>query len=311
MNKKLTPWIGIARVGTFTDSAGRKHTFKEEDLESIRTAYDPARSEAPLVFGHPKDDAPAYGWVESLKREGGKLFARFAHVPEKIRNLVENKHYRYLSMSLGSDKKRLLHVGLLGAVPPAIDGLGPVNLNDGDVITIDFSKGESMSGDGDLQKQIGALNEQIKSLKAENEQLKAKLAETEKGKSEAEKGKDESDKKARESAAEFAAYKEKVVAEKREDRLDGLIYCGKVEPGEKKSELRILNSLAKDQDPVSFSSADGKVEEISAEEAYFRSLEARKVTPLFSNFSNYQPPKHVQEDSFAEDWRPEDVTNKL
>ncbi len=73
MNKKIK--IAIARTGTFTDSAGREQKFTEADLDSIAASYDPKKSEAPLVFGHPTTDAPAYGWVESLKREGEKLFA--------------------------------------------------------------------------------------------------------------------------------------------------------------------------------------------------------------------------------------------
>ena len=55
----LTPWICIARAGTFQDAGGRAHTFTEDDLEAIRAGYDPAKSEAPLVFGHPKDSDPA------------------------------------------------------------------------------------------------------------------------------------------------------------------------------------------------------------------------------------------------------------
>ena len=81
-------WIEIARTGTFTDSAGRPQTFTERDLAAIASAYDPARRDAPLTFGHPaSDSAPAFGWAEQLKSEGGKLFARFRDVPEKVREL--------------------------------------------------------------------------------------------------------------------------------------------------------------------------------------------------------------------------------
>ncbi|MDR1659787.1 MAG: hypothetical protein LBR94_05540, partial [Desulfovibrio sp.] len=68
-----TPWVCIARTGTFHDSQGRPHTFTAEDLDRISAGYDPAKAEAPLVFGHPKDSDPAYGWVRALKREGEKL----------------------------------------------------------------------------------------------------------------------------------------------------------------------------------------------------------------------------------------------
>ena len=136
--KEATPWICIARTGTFHDSQGRPHSFSEADLETIRAGYDPSRSEAPLVFGHPKDSDPAYGWVSALKREGQKLFAQFAHVPAEVKKLVQDRRYRYVSMSLSPDKKRLLHVGLLGAAAPAIDGLAPAAF-EAESVTINFS----------------------------------------------------------------------------------------------------------------------------------------------------------------------------
>ena len=68
--QELTPWICIARTGIFQDSQGREHIFTEADLEAIRAGYNPQQSEAPLVFGHPKDSAPAYGWVAALKITG-------------------------------------------------------------------------------------------------------------------------------------------------------------------------------------------------------------------------------------------------
>ena len=41
--------------------------------------------EAPVVIGHPKDNAPAFGWVEELKTDGKLLYAKFKQlVPEFI-----------------------------------------------------------------------------------------------------------------------------------------------------------------------------------------------------------------------------------
>ena len=82
-------WIEIARTGTFTDSAGRPQTFTARDLDAIARSYDPDQRDAPLVFGHPESDAaPAFGWAEKLRSEGGKLFATFVHVPDEVRELV-------------------------------------------------------------------------------------------------------------------------------------------------------------------------------------------------------------------------------
>lgn len=143
-------WIEIARTGTFTDSAGRPQTFTAGDLDAIARAYDPDRRDAPLVFGHPKSDAaPAFGWAQRLKSEGGKLFATFAHVPGEVKELVAKKHYRHVSMSLMPDRVTLRHVALLGAAQPAIDGLRAVELNGGgDAITVDFAEPASAARDG-------------------------------------------------------------------------------------------------------------------------------------------------------------------
>ena len=109
-------WIEIARTGTFTDSAGREQTFTSGDLDAIARRYDPQKRDAPLCFGHPQTDkAPAFGWVDKLKSEGGRLYASFSRVPDEVRELVAKGHYRHVSMSLMPDRVSLRHVALLGA----------------------------------------------------------------------------------------------------------------------------------------------------------------------------------------------------
>lgn len=174
----MDKWIEIARTGTFTDSAGRQQTFTEKDLDAIASAYDPQKRDAPLVFGHPQTDAaPAFGWAQRLKREGGRLLAQFAQVPEQVRALVGAGHYRHVSMSLMPDRVTLRHVALLGAAQPAIDGLRAVEFSDGDdAITVDFAatpQGDTMTVE-ELQRQVGQLQAQIEALKTENASLKKK-----------------------------------------------------------------------------------------------------------------------------------------
>jgi hypothetical protein len=304
------PWIEIARTGAFRDSQGRPHTFTEADLDAISAGYDPARGEAPLVFGHPKDSDPAFGWVSALKREGKKLFARFAHVPEIVKNLVQDRRYRYVSMSLSPDKKRLLHVGLLGAAAPAIDGLAPVSLSS-EGITINFSaqeSGGSMNPE-ELQRQIGALNEQIKALQKENGDLKARLAESAKGKDEAEKGKKDAEEKSAKTAAEFAAFQSKIALDARTARVEALINAGKLEPARKDETLSFAAALAQVQSPVNFTAPDGKPETISAEERYFRDLEARPVDRRFTFSAPAPLPGHAAQ--LPVDAAPGDITAKL
>lgn len=289
MNEK---WIKIARTGTFIDSLGRPRSFSAQDLDNIATAYDPDTCDAPLVFGHPKDNAPAFGWVKQLKREGDTLFASFAHVPGEVKDLVAKHHYRHVSMSLMPDCTTLRHVALLGAAQPAINGLGAVELSNGeDAICIEFADADPKQGainmptPEDLQQQLGALQQQIESLKAENAQLKEQAAKAEGGKSEAEK-------KADDVAAEFAAFKGGVTLRQREEKVARLIKEGKVKPAEKDDVLSFAATLAQVNVPVEFSApgAEGKKESLSAEARYFKELEARPVDARFADFAAYAPP---------------------
>ena len=325
MDKK---WIEIARTGTFTDSAGRPQTFTERDLAAIASAYDPARRDAPLTFGHPaSDSAPAFGWAEQLKSEGGKLFARFRDVPEKVRELVAGGHYRHVSMSLMPDRVSLRHVALLGAAQPAIDGLKAVEFKDGgDAITVDFaaavatkeatdgdSKDAAASGEGDimtveeLQRQIGQLTAQLEALKAENASLKKQADSHKQEKEKAEAAKTEAEQKAEKAGADFAAYRGKVEGERREARVAELVKAGKVKPAEKAGVLDFAAKLAAQGGTVDFAAPDGGTESLSLEERYFRDLEARPADERGAEFS--APPAHAggQQDNI----NPAELTAKL
>lgn len=289
-------WIEIARTGTFTDSAGRPQTFTERDLAAIASAYDPARRDAPLTFGHPaSDSAPAFGWAEQLKSEGGKLFARFRDVPEKVRELVAGGHYRHVSMSLMPDRVSLRHVALLGAAQPAIDGLAAVEFAyGGDAITVEFAaprgEGDSMSIE-ELQRQVGQLTAQLETLKAENASLKKQAESSKQDKEKAESAKADAEKKADQAHADFAAYREKVEGERREARVSELVKAGKVTPAEKASVLDFAARLAAQTDTVDFAAPDGTKEKISLEERYLRELEARPMDERGTDFS--APPAHT------------------
>ena len=311
-------WIEIARTGTFTDSAGRQQTFTDSDLQAIADAYDPSKRDAPLVFGHPQSDAaPAFGWAKRLKSEGGKLFAQFAHVPSQVKDLVAQRHYRHVSMSLMPDRVTLRHVALLGAAQPAIDGLAAVEFHDGDdAITVDFAgptNGGSMTLE-EAQRRIGQLESELSQAKEENAKLKKHKedadkgkAEAEKGRADAEKGKADAEKKAADTAAEFAAYRGKVESERREARVSALVEAGKVTPAEKAGVLEFAARLGAQQETFDFAAPDGKTEKISLEERYLRELEARPVDGRFSDFS--APPAHADQKEPA--WSSDDITKKL
>lgn len=121
-------YIEVFRAGKHTDSAGQSHTWSRDDLDQIVSNFDAAQP-APLVIGHPKTDSPAWGWTASLKRVGGKLLAKFSQVPEQLVSAVRDGRYRNRSVKLSHDGAkgwRLIHVGLLGAAPPAVEGLAPI-----------------------------------------------------------------------------------------------------------------------------------------------------------------------------------------
>src|SRR5690606_10586760 len=65
--------IEIFKAGTRTDDSGTVHTISKADLAASVAAYDPAVHEAPHTVGHPKHNAPAYGWVERLALVGDVL----------------------------------------------------------------------------------------------------------------------------------------------------------------------------------------------------------------------------------------------
>ena len=306
-------WIEIARTGIFTDSAGRRQTFTERDLDDIARAYDPAKRDAPLCFGHPQTDkAPAFGWVDRLKSEGGRLYASFSQVPDEVRELVARGHYRHVSMSLMPDRVSLRHVALLGAAQPAIDGLAAVEFADGgDAITVDFAagrgKGDSMTTE-ELQRQVGQLQAQLEALKAENATLKKQAETHRQDRDKAESAKNEAEQKAEKASADFAAYREKVEGERREARVSELVKAGKVKPAEKASVLDFAAKLAElGGGTVDFAAPDGKTESLSMEERYFRELDARPVDERSVDFA---APVHG-EPARGGNINPADLTAKL
>ena len=132
----------IFRAGTRTDANGNTVTITEADLAAAAQAYDPKVHEAPIVVGHPKADAPAYGWVKSLNVQNGVLTADFAQVDDGFADLVKAGRYKKVSASFYPPTSpnnpkpgvwTLRHVGFLGAQPPAVKGLSAISFAEGEV----------------------------------------------------------------------------------------------------------------------------------------------------------------------------------
>lgn len=130
--------IEVFRAGTHTSSEGHTRTWTEEDLERIAETYNnQSDHEAPVVLGHPRDNAPAYGWVESLSVKKGVLLAKLTSLTEEFMEWVKAGRYKKRSIALYADGL-LRHVGFLGAMPPAVKGLKDVAFSDGDAEEYEF-----------------------------------------------------------------------------------------------------------------------------------------------------------------------------
>lgn len=254
--------LHIFRAGLQTPLAGEPIQFTEADLIGCVQAYDPTLHEAPIVVGHPKINAPAYGWVASLSASGGDLFATPAQVDPAFAELVAAGRYKKISASFYAPTSPinpkpgsyyLRHVGFLGAEPPSVKGLREPQFAEGEegVIEIEFAEPaidpkpnvsstrhltppETVMSPEELQAENELLKEQLQalqSLQAENAQLKeqvqALLAEA-----------------AARGQAENASFSESLVA------------AGKLTPKDKPLVECLLNSL--DAAPLEFGEGDGK-----------------------------------------------------
>ena len=140
--------VSIFRPGTHTSAAGATLSFSDSDLEATIRAYDPAKHEAPLVVGHPKDNGPAYGWVKGLAFSDGELVAEVHQVEPQFAELVASGRFKKRSASFYSPDSPsnpvpgvyyLRHVGFLGAQPPAVKGLKEVAFADAEEGVVEFS----------------------------------------------------------------------------------------------------------------------------------------------------------------------------
>lgn len=126
----------IFRPGTYTALSGQSWTITEDDLRATVDAYDPALHEAPFVKGHPKIDAPAYGWVSGLAmRDGALVVTDRRQVEPAFAEDVRQGRYKKRSASFWPPDHpsnptpgvfAIKHVGFLGAAPPAVKGMPDV-----------------------------------------------------------------------------------------------------------------------------------------------------------------------------------------
>ncbi|MFW5920369.1 MAG: peptidase [Polyangiales bacterium] len=150
--------LQIFQPGRHVAASGEAISFTDEQLRTAAAAYDPALHEAPIVVGHPRDDAPAFGWVRSLAYNDGSLEAEPHQLDADFRENVRAGRYKKISASFyrpdapanpAPGTFYLRHVGFLGAMPPSVKGMRAVDLAEAgdDVVTVEFGEGGRVLAD--------------------------------------------------------------------------------------------------------------------------------------------------------------------
>ena len=139
--------LHILKAGKFTAANGKVYEFTAADLRTTAAAYDPAKHEAPLVIGHPRQDAPAYCWASGLQFDEEGLWAEPDQVDAAFDSLVAEGKFKKRSASFYEPDHPanpvpgtyyLRHIGFLGAQPPAVKGLKAVSFAEGEEKVAEF-----------------------------------------------------------------------------------------------------------------------------------------------------------------------------
>lgn len=164
----------IFKPGRHTAANGATLDFSDDVLARSASAYDPAIHEAPIVVGHPRDNAPAYGWVKSINFAEGSVTVEPDQVDADFEEMVAAGRFKkrsaswYLPGSAGHplkgtpnhDTYYLRHVGFLGAMPPAVKGLKEVNFNEAEGF-VEFSDSVERWGWAAMASIVRGLREWI------------------------------------------------------------------------------------------------------------------------------------------------------
>jgi hypothetical protein len=163
-------WIDGTPIGEHTDSDGDLVNIDTAFLEAVVANFNQTKHlhEPPAVIGHPKADAPAYGYVEELRVHNGRLQRKFSQVNPQFEELVKTGAYKkrsdafYLDPAIapGGLVPALRHVGFLGAQPPAIKGIQDIHFagDGGKTVSVEVDTAISFS-EGDASVTIENKNE--------------------------------------------------------------------------------------------------------------------------------------------------------
>lgn len=132
-----TKKIRMLKPGTFKDMKGITVNLSAEDLQATAAAYDPGLYACPMVIGHPAVNDPSYGKLASIDFSSNFLNGEPGQVDPNFELIVNKGYYDRVSLSLFSPTSPAnpkpgvwypRHLGFLGAMAPAVPGLGTVSL---------------------------------------------------------------------------------------------------------------------------------------------------------------------------------------
>jgi len=204
-NMKLDQTFNIQGIEIFAEGTWNGDTYTVGDLDEMVSAFSASGVEPPLKLGHntaqEKDGQPAFGWVDKIYRQGGKLLADFRDIPKKLYEAMKRGNYKNVSSEIYWNFKNgetffprvLSAVALLGADIPAVTDLGAIEglyeQAEGDIRIYDFERlGEAEETHQQEEIEMAETKEMqtiIENLKKENEALEATYAEAKKLKEDA------------------------------------------------------------------------------------------------------------------------------
>lgn len=279
--------VEIFTAGDQTDSVGRKRNWTEAELDTLISNYNPKTQEAPAVIGHPKDTAPAYGWVKRMYRKGLTLIADFGQVAPEFISALKEGRYKKRSISL-SGGLNLRHVAFLGGAAPAVAGLKDIEFSASEEFeTYEFTtnEGGAPEEDGNMNleqalAEIERLKDEIKKLKEAGEVDKVKAAE-------------DKATAAEQKLSDFMAKQETADLER---RIDALVKDNKLLPGDKDKTLNFARAMDDGNATMDFSKGEGQTEKVSPREAYLRDLETSESHGLTEEFARADFAKSANSD---------------
>lgn len=302
----MDEWIEVFKAGRHTDSQGRVRDWSVEDLDHAVATYNPVQHEAPLVVGHPKDNAPAYGWVEKAKREGDTLFVKSKQVDPAFREMLQSGRFKKRSISFYPDGS-IRHIGFLGAQPPAVKGLKDAQFQQGQHFTqYEYDDGQTVKPAPIHQPDPEEID------MGELEETKKKLQEAEQAKQKAEADHAEAQKKLKEAEdakkaqeAQFAEQRRQQATTERKRRFDELVAKGKVLPAEEKAVLQFADALEASPTEYEFTEGAGKK---TLGQHFWAFLEGRGSHGLFQEMKAGDDDAKKADAEFSED---ENLANQI